>query len=470
MSITFVGAQGNAGTTVTIPTHQSGDLILLFAYRDGSNTAPSTPAAGGTVPTWTLIGSDGANTNSTNFRYAVATASTTTSGTWTNATEIICLVYRGTSLPGASAGGGANNSNSIAYPALTLNRTDGTSWVVGVAGHRTATNVEVAPTGMTNRASTGTEAAGHDTNGAVSSWSQQTVTVNASSGWRSWTVELRDNSLSVIGAAGSFNETGQAATLKIGRKVISDVGTFNESGQAATLTTTRKLASNAGSFSEDGKAALLEYGRVFSANVGSYALTGQDVTLAKRVNYTLTSDAGTYALTGQPANSKQTFSLAANAGSFTVNGQSAGFQGQKYLVAGATSFAVTGQAADVKAQKSLSAQAGSFTQSGQSVNLYYGRRFAAAADNYALTGYAAGFAYNRNLTGAAATFVFTGNPATLLRTAADTVLQADARAFNAIGQSAALKQGLVVFSNVAAFTATGQTARTVKRRRQLIQF
>ena len=163
MSISFVGAQGAAAATVTIPTHQSGDMILIFAYRDGSNTAPTAPTAGGTVPTWTLIGTSGANTNSSRFHYAVATASTTTSGTWTNATELICLVYRGTKLVGANAGGSGSATTTVNYPALTLQRTDNSSWVVGVAGHRTATNVELAPSGMTNRTTAGT--VGH------SSWS-----------------------------------------------------------------------------------------------------------------------------------------------------------------------------------------------------------------------------------------------------------------------------------------------------------
>ena len=251
MSISFVGAQGAAGTTVTIPAHQVGDMILIFAYRDGSNTAPTTPTAGGTVPTWTLISSAGASTNSANFRYAVATATTTTSGTWTNATEIICLVYRGAKRVGAN---GATNGAStiISYPALTLQRTDGTSWVVGCAGHRSATNVELAPTGMTNRVSSGTEAAGHDTNGVVSSWVLRTVTVNASSGWRGVTVELRDATVVLTADAGSFNDTFIDAALERGFYLNGDVSQFLVSGNAATLRKSYVLVAASRQFNVNG--------------------------------------------------------------------------------------------------------------------------------------------------------------------------------------------------------------------------
>lgn len=236
MTISFVGAQANAGTTVTIPTHQSGDFILIFAFRDGSTTQPTVPAAGGTVPTWTPIATGGANQCSARLHYAVATASTTTSGTWTNATELVCMVYRGAKIPGAFlAGSGA--STTISYPTLTLNRTDGSSWVVGVAGHRSATNVEVAPTGMTNRAFTGTEAAGHDTNGTVTSWSQQTVTVNANSGWRSWTVELRDGTVVLVANNGVYSVSGNnAGFTKASPKVlIADKGVLSVAGVNASI-------------------------------------------------------------------------------------------------------------------------------------------------------------------------------------------------------------------------------------------
>jgi len=366
MSISFVGAQGAAGTTVTIPAHQVGDMILIFAYRDGSNTAPTTPTAGGTVPTWTLISSAGASTNSANFRYAVATATTTTSGTWTNATETICLVYRGTKLVGVN---GANTSAStiISYAGLALQRTDGSSWVVGCAGHRTATNVELAPTGMTNRISSGTEAAGHDTNG--SSWTiTRTVTVNANSGWRAVTVELRDATVVLTAAAGSFNDTfidaalergfylnasaraythtGNAAILtkagSVNKVITADVGTFTELGKDAGLIHAARLTADKGTYTENGVAATLRHAAVIVAAKGTFTETGNPAGL--RHLAILVAEKATYTLTGNPADLHYVPGIDINGdvGQFLVSGNAATLRKSYILVAASRQFNVNG--------------------------------------------------------------------------------------------------------------------------------
>lgn len=207
MAISYVG-QAVGTTSATLPTHKAGDVILAFAYRDGNTTAPTLPTG------WTNIANAGANTNSARLAYRVATAAGTASGTWTNATSVVFQVYRGVALNnpigGFAAGGAA--STSVAYNTFTLTDTGGTSWVVGFSGHRsTDTNLQNAPTGMTARSNVvdaTDEAAGHDTNGPVSSWSTQTVSVGGtSSGWRSYTVELRASPTVVT--SGFFNPTQQ---------------------------------------------------------------------------------------------------------------------------------------------------------------------------------------------------------------------------------------------------------------------
>lgn len=178
--------------TATLPSHQAGDVIICFAYRDGN----ATPAA--LVSGWTNLGNSGANTNGSRLAYRIATDGSTPPGTWTNSTSVVYHIYRNldpTTPIGAVLDGGGQ-STTVSYPALTLQRTDNSSWVAGFAGHRsTNTSLETPPTGMTNRttrANATDEAAGHDTNGTVSSWSNQNVSVGGtSSGWRSWTVELR---------------------------------------------------------------------------------------------------------------------------------------------------------------------------------------------------------------------------------------------------------------------------------------
>ena len=190
--ISFVGSNSAEATTVTIPAHQAGDLIIMFAYRDGSATVPTQPAG------WvTIQGGAGANTNAARMGWQIATSSSTSSGTWTSATELIVLIYRGinkTTPVGGSAETG-NTGSTVTYPAVTMVDASGNSWVVGAAGHRSInTTIETPPSGMINRvdqAGATAEAAAHDTNGGVTGWSGTNVSVGGtSSGWRSITVEL----------------------------------------------------------------------------------------------------------------------------------------------------------------------------------------------------------------------------------------------------------------------------------------
>ncbi len=190
--VTFVGAASAGATTVTIPAHQVGDLLVMFAYRDGNNTAPSLPTG------WTNIGTaNGANSNSSRLAYRVTTATNTTSGTWTNATGLVVHVYRGQNIVtpiGENANNGGNSA-IVTYPALTMIQTDGSSLVSGFAGHRsTNTSLEISPVDMINRTSfvNGTnEIVGHDTDVGATSWGGANVNIGgANGGWRARTLEI----------------------------------------------------------------------------------------------------------------------------------------------------------------------------------------------------------------------------------------------------------------------------------------
>ncbi len=194
MAIKFIAASGVATTSMTLPAHVSGDIVVMFAYRNGNNTAPSLPA------TWSGIGATGGNTNSSRLAYKFVTSGNTPSDTWTNATHLVAHVYRGCAGIGGFAGSSQSNSSTITYPTLTMQNANGRSIVAGFAGHRTATSVETAPAGMVNRASVGAgpESAGHDTSTGVTGWSATSVTVNTSAASRSWTLELKSDGVSVI--------------------------------------------------------------------------------------------------------------------------------------------------------------------------------------------------------------------------------------------------------------------------------
>ena len=56
MAISIIGTPAAAAaTSITLPTHAAGDLIVIFAFKDGATTIPTVPSAGGTVPTWNTI-------------------------------------------------------------------------------------------------------------------------------------------------------------------------------------------------------------------------------------------------------------------------------------------------------------------------------------------------------------------------------------------------------------------------------
>jgi len=185
------------GTTTATITNSIGDLIIIFAFRSSSTTAPTLPAG------FTNINSSIGANPSYRIGYRVATATNQSSGTWTGATNLIAHVYRANSSSKISIGSGNFSSSSgttITYPGIGALVTNGTSWVVGFVGHRsTNTTIETPPTGMINRSDIvgSCEIAGHDTNGGVSSWSAQNVTVTGTAAaWISYVVEIKESPIS----------------------------------------------------------------------------------------------------------------------------------------------------------------------------------------------------------------------------------------------------------------------------------
>jgi hypothetical protein len=192
MAISYVGS-ASGQTSCTLPGGvQEGDLLIVLAFRDGSSSTP-TLASG-----WSLIDSNITNSAGSITCYKIAVSGEANPSGFSNASSMILHVYRGTESPtpiGAHAKA-TGTAATITYPALSLEHTDNTSWVVGLAAHRnTNTDIQSPPTGMTNRIDrigTSDEVVGHDTNGTVSSWSSKTADIGGSaSGWFVNTFEIR---------------------------------------------------------------------------------------------------------------------------------------------------------------------------------------------------------------------------------------------------------------------------------------
>jgi hypothetical protein len=185
VAISFVGSAGGINS-VTMPTHQAGDLIIAFAYRDGNTTAPSLPV-GWSNPDVVGAGvTNSGNTQSARIGYKFAASSSETSGTWTNATGLVIHVYRGVSQRSPfqlATWVNAASSLSMTYgPLDAIIRNDSTTWVVAFAGHRSQNAaVNTAPSGLTNRtdySDATNHVAGHDTNAATNTASTYSNTVS----------------------------------------------------------------------------------------------------------------------------------------------------------------------------------------------------------------------------------------------------------------------------------------------------
>lgn len=219
MAISRVGFSSAEATTITIPgTFQAGDLIIIFAFRDGSTTNPTVPAGFTTITATT----DG-TTASVSAGWKLAASGADTSGTWTNTTGLVCVVLRNVATNKTPVGTfqpGAGTTNTINYPVLNPLKCPGTSWVIAFAGHRSIdTTIETAPAGLvsqTNTVGATAEYAGFDSNGPISSWPSTNVTVTGTaSGWQTMVLEVFAEQMNIQNYMGVDTGDGMSVGEKI---------------------------------------------------------------------------------------------------------------------------------------------------------------------------------------------------------------------------------------------------------------
>lgn len=186
MAISRIGSNSAQATTIAIPSHQAGDIIVIAANRN-STTAPAVPVG------WTTQVSSGGSNASNVIAWKMAKSAAETSGTFSNATSIHVAVYRGDTgilAISSAASGQAATSTSVSYTALT----NGLFYRAGVVDNwylgagiqlNSANSLETPPSGFTN---VNFESIGgshktvfHDTNGSqLSNWVTAATTVTTS--------------------------------------------------------------------------------------------------------------------------------------------------------------------------------------------------------------------------------------------------------------------------------------------------
>ena len=128
-------------------TNQAGDIMIAFAFRDGSTTAPSLPSG------WTDIRSDGANTCSARSCWKEAVADSDTLPAFTNANTVYVLTIRGADRrnPIGNTSTDGSQSATITLPALTFNHQNGEGSAFGFVGHRSTNhNLASSPGDLTH--------------------------------------------------------------------------------------------------------------------------------------------------------------------------------------------------------------------------------------------------------------------------------------------------------------------------------
>lgn len=192
------GASAVAATSITIPAHSVGDVIVIYAFRRSTTTQATVPTAAGTVPTWTQILATAGTTSAARSHYCVATATNHTSGTWTNADALVAVVISGANASpiggNAAATGGSSLSTTPPAPAVTLVHTDGTSVLLHFYAPRAATSASSPPAGYTQQALAATPSAGLvfvNSKDSTTSDGSVSNTVSPSSIYQTQTIEIK---------------------------------------------------------------------------------------------------------------------------------------------------------------------------------------------------------------------------------------------------------------------------------------
>ncbi|RDE04691.1 hypothetical protein [Sphingomonas aracearum] len=219
MAISFVGAAAEGGSSVVLPPHQAGDLILVWSYQ-GTSNANTIPLAPGFTAAAAQSGT-GANSQSSRLAYKIAASGAETAGEWTNAEEVIAHVYRGVD-PSTPIGGTStlNATADVTFPAITMAVADGSSWIAAFAGWRTNnTNLGTATfPGLTQRGnianSSASRSTAFDTAAGVTSFPATSSGGATGFRYRTAAVELRaaaTGAVAMATAAATLSAVGIAA-------------------------------------------------------------------------------------------------------------------------------------------------------------------------------------------------------------------------------------------------------------------
>lgn len=232
MAVAFEDFATSTSSTCSVPNVADGTLLIGFGFRN--NATP------GSVPTgWNLVDTvqrSGASMV-TCWKFK---SSGDSSADFTDCTATAIVAYSGadgTDPIGANLDADANGS-SVTIPGLTLEVSDGSSWVVAAYGHR-STSQFPTPSGMTERLDLNDGAQGQlgvsDTGAGVSSFSGTSITVDAAANWVSTSVEI------IAGDDGSVDAEVLVVTMTATGTMLTPTVIISAEVQAVTMTATGQM-------------------------------------------------------------------------------------------------------------------------------------------------------------------------------------------------------------------------------------
>lgn len=187
-------------------SYKAGDLIIIVAFNSTNSTIPTTPSGYAQLTS----GQQSADGCAMAVFYKIATSGSETYPTISNSTSSVYAIYRGVnaSTPFVQTAGqsSSGSSTTIAYSGIVSFQNPAVDWVLtfavahsngGNLGSHPATNQYLPTNG--EYSDTLDDVCIFDSNGALSSYSYNTKTLDAAVVWISKTVEMvEDTGLSNI--------------------------------------------------------------------------------------------------------------------------------------------------------------------------------------------------------------------------------------------------------------------------------
>ena len=217
MTVSFVGSASAEATSLTLPAHQAGDLIVIFAWNGASTTQPAVPA--GWLNAFTFQNSTGTVRAGT-VGYKIAASSAEVSGTWLNAQLLGCVVYRDdlSVLTIGGTNGQINlNASTIFHQSLPVSTLSGpfpklralSSFILRMAACTSnSSDIETPPAGYTNRVAIAGASANelviHESDTPLVSQTGTNQTINQTVVASTVTVEILDTGYTKTAAAGGL--------------------------------------------------------------------------------------------------------------------------------------------------------------------------------------------------------------------------------------------------------------------------